>query len=210
MKVLEGLMNFTYIIEFESGEKELKDSALIVREHLRELLDKKNGDTTPKYYAFGHSHLDYAWKWPIEETKRKIQRTLSNQLTMIDIYSDYIFFQGQPALLKLLKENNENLYSRVKTAIKNGNIIADGGMFLEADTNITGGESLIRQFIFGKKFLKEEFGKDSIFCWLPDVFGYTGSLPQIMKKCDIEYFSSTKIFLNYNGGEEFPYNSFMW
>jgi len=110
----------------------------------------------------------------------------------------------------MTKKRYPALYQRIKQAVRSGQWIADGGMWVEPDTNVTGGESLIRQFIHGKRFFSEEFGVDSRLMWLPDVFGYSAALPQIMAGCGIDYFSTQKIFWSYSGGYQFPYNWFWW
>jgi alpha-mannosidase len=125
-------------------------------------------------------------------------------------YPEYKFLQSQCHLYWMMKNHYPKLYARIKESVRKGQWIPDGGMWVEPDTNVTGGESLIRQFIHGKRFFKEEFGIESQLMWLPDVFGYSGALPQIMVGCGIKYFSTQKIFWNYYGGESFPYNLFWW
>jgi alpha-mannosidase len=110
----------------------------------------------------------------------------------------------------MLKRRYPEIYQRVKDAIAEGQFIPEGGTWVEPDTNISGGESLIRQFVHGKRFYKEELGVDSEMLWLPDVFGYSGALPQIMRGCGVKYFSTQKIFWAYHGGAPFPYNTFIW
>jgi len=175
------------------------------RARLGLLLEKMNGDTTPEMIGFGHAHIDVAWLWPLAETERKCVRTFSTQLALLDRYPDYIFFQSQPHLYVMVKEKFPDLYERILMAIKNGKWIADGAAWVEPDTNIPSGESLIRQLIHGKRFFKDEFGVDSQMLWLPDVFGYSGALPQIMQGCDVRFFTTHKIFWAYHGGAEFPY-----
>lgn len=181
------------------------------RELMKPLLDCVNGSTSPLLFLMGQSHLDIAWLWPIEETKRKIARTMSNQLTLMDEYPDYQYVQSQPYLFQLAKELYPEMYERIKQRVAEGRIIPEGGMWVESDTNLAGGESLIRQFLHGKRFFQEEFGKDNQMLWLPDVFGYSGNMPQIMKGCGINYFASVKMFQTYeNVVDPFPYNTFMW
>jgi alpha-mannosidase len=180
------------------------------RERLKPLLECINGSTVPTLYAFGHAHIDVAWLWPLAETERKCIRTFSNQLTLMEEYPEYRFLQSQPQLYQMVKTSHPDLYESVVKAVHEGNIIPEGGMWVESDTNIPSGESLIRQFLHGKRFFKEEFGVDCELLWLPDVFGYSGSLPQIMRGCGIKYFSTQKIFWTYSGGDPFPYNTFIW
>ncbi len=180
------------------------------REILKPTLECKNGSTAPMIYAIGHSHLDLQWLWTDAETRRKAARTLGNQLKLIEEYPEYKYIQSQPWLLETVKNEYPDLYAEVKKAVKNGNIIVEGGMYVESDTNILSGESLIRQFMFGKRFIKEEFGTESEIFWLPDSFGMTASLPQIMKGCGIKYFMNAKVTWQYNGGDEVPHSNFRW
>ncbi|TCM99636.1 alpha-mannosidase [Paenibacillus sp. BK033] len=190
---------------------ELAENVNGCRRLMEPLLSCVNGSTSPLLYLMGQSHLDIAWLWPIEETKRKIARTMSNQLALMDEYPEYTYTQSQPYLFRIVKELYPELYSRIKRRVAEGRIIPEGGMWVESDTNLAGGESLIRQFLHGKRFFMEEFGKDNEMLWLPDVFGYSGNMPQIMKGCGIRYFASVKMFQTYeNVVDPFPYNTFMW
>lgn len=160
------------------------------------------------YYGCGHAHLDLAWLWPIRETKRKLSRTFSNQIYNIEKYPDYIFGVSQPQQLEWMKEIYPSLYDKVKSAIAQERIEPQGRMWVECDTNVPCGESLIRQSIYGEKFWQQEFGKTSKVCWLPDVFGFSGNLPQILKKCGMDYFLTIK--LSWNEQNLFPYRTFKW
>ncbi len=206
----QGLKDVTLIIDLELPEPEMLATINQARDRLRPLLDCVNGSTAPTFYAFGHAHIDVAWLWPLAETTRKIARTVINQLSLMEEYPEYRFLQSQPQLYILLKEHYPELYERFKRALLDGKVIADGAMWVEADTNITGGESLIRQIIFAKQFFRQEFSKDMEVMWLPDVFGYTGSLPQILLNCGCTSFATQKITWIYHGGDPFPYNTFMW
>ncbi len=206
----QGLKDVTQIIDLELAEVDELQMIKLARERLRPLLDCVNGTTAPTLYAFGHAHLDVAWLWPLAETERKIARTVINQLSLIDEYPEYRYLQSQPQLYVMLKNRYPELYMRFKQAVMAGNIIPDGAMWVEADTNITGGESLIRQILYGKQFLREEFSLDTEVMWLPDVFGYSGSLPQIMIGCGCISFATQKITWAYHGGDPFPYNTFLW
>ncbi|SDL73015.1 alpha-mannosidase [Paenibacillus jilunlii] len=189
----------------------LEENAKQCREIMKPLLSCINGSTAPTLYLMGQSHLDVAWLWPIAETKRKIARTMSNQLALMDEYPEYTYTQSQPYLFQLVKTLYPELYTRIKQAVKDGRIIPEGSMWIEPDTNLTSGESLIRQAMHGKRFFKEEFGVDNEMLWLPDVFGYSGNLPQIMKGCGIKYFGSVKLFGTYdNVADPFPHNTFLW
>jgi len=206
----DALMEATLMVDLELPRNEMLKTVRKGRALLKPLLEKKNGSTSARMTCFGHSHIDVAWLWPLQETERKCSRTFASQLALMEEYPDYKYLQSQPHLYQMVKTKYPALYQRIKKAVKAGRWIPDGGMWVEADTNITGGESLIRQFIHGKQFFKQEFGVDNELMWLPDVFGYSGALPQIMQGCGIKYFSTQKIFWTYNGGDPFPYNIFNW
>ena len=206
----QGLRDFATIIDFEVPYEELLAGYRAARKRLRPLMAAVNGTTAPTLYAFGHAHLDVAWLWPLAHTERKAANTFCNQMTLARQYPKYKYLQSQPHLFWMTKNRYPQVYRRVKQAVRAGNIIAEGGMWVEADTNVSGGEALIRQFLHGKKFFREEFGVNSEILWLPDVFGYSGAIPQIMRGCGIKYFATAKIFWNYHGGDAFPYNTFTW
>ncbi len=208
--IVQALEEMTLAVDFELPEEQMLRSVKEGRKILKPALEARNGSTQAEMCCFGHSHIDVAWLWPLEETERKCARTFGTQLALMDEYPEFKYLQSQPHTYQMVKERYPELYKRVKKAVKTGQWIPEGGMWVEPDTNITGGESLIRQFIHGKRFFKEEFGVDSQMMWLPDVFGYTGCLPQIMAECGITCFSTQKIFWTYNGGDQFPYNIFWW
>lgn len=159
-------------------------------------------------YAEGHGHLDLAWLWPVRETKRKAVRTFSNAIYKSEKCPGYVFNGSQPQQYEFIKEQSPELFERVKQAVKNGNIEPQGGMWVEADTNITGGESLVRQCAYGKKYFRDNFNVDVKTLWLPDVFGYTAALPQIIKKCGMDNFMTIK--LSWNNINQFPHQTFLW
>lgn len=206
----EALIDATMIIDPELPEDELLETIHAGRERMKAVLECKNGPTMPTLYAFGHAHIDVAWLWPLAETERKIARTAINQLALFEEYPEFHFLQSQPHLYWMLKQRYPELYQRFKDAVKAGQVIADGGMWVEADTNLSGGESLIRQILYGRQFFRDELGVDSRVLWLPDVFGYSGALPQILNGCGMLGFTTQKITWAYNGGDAFPYNTFLW
>ena len=196
-EIARGLMDATLIVDPELTEAEYLESARLAREHLQPLLQCTNGSTAPTLYAFGHAHLDVAWLWPLQETQRKMARTISNQLSLMDEYPEYCFLQSQPHLYQMLRDHYPDLYADLLSTVASGRVIADGAMWVEADTNLTAGESLSRQILYGKRFFREEFGVDSRILWLPDVFGYSGALPQILRGCDCDGFATQKITCAY-------------
>ena len=209
-RIDEGLRAFSLAVDLELPIPELRKAAAKGRAILAPLLAAHNGSTSPLLTCFGHSHIDVAWLWPLAETRRKNGRTFSTQMALMDEYPEFKFLQSQPHLYRMVKQDYPEIYAKMKAKAKAGQWIPEGGMWVEADTNISGGEALIRQFLHGKKFFKQDFGVDSELMWLPDVFGYSGNMPQIMKGCGIKYFSTAKIFWNYYGGDNFPLNSFWW
>jgi alpha-mannosidase len=206
----EALRQFTLLVDFEVPFDDMVNTVQKARKILEGILACQNGSTSPELYMIGHAHLDVAWLWPLAETERKIGRTIANQLSLMAEYPEYKYIQSQPHLFTMLECRYPDLSQHAKNMVKSGQLIPDGGMWVEADTNLTSGESLIRQFMYGKQFFKNEFGVDSELLWLPDVFGYSGSLPQIMRGCGVKYFATQKIFWTYNGGDTFPYNLFTW
>ena len=209
-RIARALEQFTLKADFEQPRPQRIASYREAREVLRPVLEAENGATAPVFYAVGNAHLDLAWLWPMAETYRKTARTFAAQLRLIEEYPEYKFIQSQPASYEMCKKYYPELFERIKEAIKKGQWIADGAMWVEPDTNMAGGEALIRQILYGKKYYKEEFGTESEILWLPDTFGYTASLPQILKGCGVKYLVTQKIFWSYNEGEEFPYHYFNW
>ncbi|HNT76130.1 MAG TPA: glycoside hydrolase family 38 C-terminal domain-containing protein [Anaerolineae bacterium] len=205
-----GLRDFTRIVDFELPRAEMLATVQAGRARLKPLLECVNGSTVPEMFAFGHAHIDVAWLWPLQETERKAGRTFSTQLALMAEYPEYRFLQSQPHLYRMVKQRYPDLYARIRAAAAQGQFMPDGAAWVEPDTNIAGGEALIRQMLHGKRFYQEEFGVESELLWLPDVFGYSGALPQILRGCGVKYFSTQKIFWTYNGGEPFPHNTFVW
>lgn len=171
-------------------------------------LAKQGGDPALKITAIGHAHMDLAWLWPIRETIRKGARTFATALALMDEYPDYVFGASQPQLFAWMKERYPLLYAQIKRRVKEGRLEPQGAMWVEADTNISGGEALIRQLLYGKRFFRDEFGLDVRYLWLPDVFGYSAALPQILKKAGVAYFSTQK--LSWSLINRFPHQSFHW
>ena len=156
----------------------------------------------------GHTHIDVAWLWTVAQTREKVARSFSTVLKLMEEYPEYIFMSSQPQLYKMLKEDHPKIYEKVKEKIEEGVWEPEGAMWLESDCNVTSGESLVRQIMHGKRFFKDEFNVDSKILWLPDVFGYSAALPQILKKSDVDYFMTTKIA--WNQFNKIPHDTFMW
>lgn len=206
--ILKDLFHALNKISFNACEAELEEQAALARKALAVLLEQKNGPTTPSIHLTGHAHIDHAWLWHIGETERKTARTFVNMTLFAKEYPEFIFIQSQPCQLETVKKEYPDVFNAVLEAYKNGNWEANGGMWVEADCNIPSGESLIRQFLVGKKVNKELLGYEADTLWLPDVFGYAAALPQILAGCRIKYFVTSKI--NWNDTTRFPYETFIW
>ncbi len=205
-----ALKEVTALVDPEAEPKTFDGSLAAARSVLAGLLAARNGPTMPEMFCFGHAHLDVAWLWPLAQTYRKAGATFSTALALMKQYPEYRFLQSQAQLYEYVRRDYPDIFDGIRRAVRRGQWIADGAMWVEPDTNISGGESLIRQFLYGKRFFKENFGIDSEVCWLPDVFGYNGNLPQILLGCGVKYFSTAKIFWNLHGGTTFPYETFTW
>ncbi len=158
--------------------------------------------------AVGHAHIDTGWLWPVRETIRKCARTFSSQVKLLEEYPDYVFGASQAQHYWFVKHHYPELYAKIKKYVAEGRWEIQGGMWVEADCNVTSGESMVRQFLHGKNFFMDEFGFDVKNLWLPDVFGYSAAMPQIIRKSDCDYFLTQKI--SWSQFNKFPYHSFLW
>ncbi|MFZ6991566.1 alpha-mannosidase [Curtobacterium sp. RRHDQ66] len=158
--------------------------------------------------AVGHAHIDSAWLWPVRETKRKCARTFSNVLDLMDRDPDFTFACSSAQQYAWIKAEYPSIFSRIKQRVAEGRWIPVGGMWVESDTNLPGGEALARQFVAGKRFFLEEFGIDTPEAWLPDSFGYTGALPQIVRAAGSKWFVTQKP--SWNETNVIPHTSFHW
>ena len=155
---------------------------------LTDYLYTNQRDSMATISCIGHTHIDIAWLWTLAVTQDKAVRSFSTVLELMKQYPEYRFMSSQPQLYQYVKQNAPEIYEQIKARIAEGRWEAEGGMFVEADCNLSSGESLVRQVLYGKRFFKQEFGVDNQILWLPDVFGYSAALPQIMKKSGIRYF----------------------
>ncbi len=162
----------------------------------------------PSVVAVGHAHIDLAWLWPVAQTRRKGARTFSTVLKLMQQYPDYHFVASQPALYQMVQQDEPEVYQQIKARIAEGRWEPTGATWVEMDCNLSGGEALVRQFLLGKRFFREELGVNPRLLWLPDVFGYSAALPQIMKSCGVDYFMTTKI--SWNEYNRLPYDTFRW
>ena len=195
-------------INYDMGEEAFLESVDKAAETLWNKISEINYSTPGEVFMGGHSHLDVAWLWTVKEITRKTARTFSNNLALMDNYPDFKFTQSQAVLYDFMKKYYPDIFERVKEKVKNGQWEIVGNAWVEADTNIASGESLIRQLLYGREFFLKEFGISSDVYWLPDCFGFTWALPQIIKRSGMKYFLTSK--LQYNDTNEFPMSVFKW
>lgn len=191
-----------------SAYAENPDNATLARAQLKEMLDLQADATALTSIAVGHAHIDTGWLWPVRETIRKCGRTFAAQVSLIERYPGYVFGASQPQHYAFTKQYYPSIYEKIKEKVKEGSWELQGGMWVEADCNVTSGESLVRQILHGKNFYMDEFGEDVKNLWIPDVFGYSAAMPQILKKSGIDYFLTQKI--SWSQFNKFPHHTFKW
>lgn len=190
------------------GSKAFYASVEEADDFLNETLDGMDKNSMVTVNCVGHTHIDLAWLWRLKHTREKASRSFSTVLRLMEMFDEYIFLQTQPQIYEYIKQDFPEIYEEIKERVKEGRWEPDGAMWVEADCNLTSGESLTRQILMGSKFVKEEFGKEMHYLWLPDVFGYSWALPQILKKSGIDTFMTTKI--SWNEYNRMPHDTFMW
>ncbi len=178
------------------------------RRILKSAMGSLSSESPHTVYAMGHAHLDTAWLWPISVTKLKMTHTTAVQLGLMERYPAYLYAHSQASQYEWIEQNHPRLFDRIRQAVKAGQWEPVGSMWVEADCNLTGGESLIRQFLYGKQYFREKFGIDTVEMWLPDVFGYSAALPQILRKFNIQGFLTQK--MSWNQTNKIPHNTFWW
>ncbi len=182
--------------------------------HAHAMLQKELGPQpapvagSPAVLCLGHSHLDLAWKWQVRHSIKKAARTCANALRLMELYPEFRYSQSQAQLYQWMQIHQPVLFAQIRKRIASGQWEATGGMWVESDCNIPNGESLVRQFLFGKRYFRRELASDPQTAWLPDCFGFCYSLPQIMKECGIRRFVTTK--LSWNQFTSFPHDTFFW
>ena len=189
----------------EAFRASLREAAAVLREGLAAIPPEE----APTITAVGHAHLDVAWLWPLSQTRAKAARTFATVLRLMERYPEFRFAQSQPQLYAFVEEDHPSLFAEIQARVGEGRWEPLGGMWVEADTNLSGGESLIRQFLLGRRYFRRAFGHPGTpVLWLPDSFGYSAALPQIAAGCGLRYFVTTK--LSWNEYNRFPYDSFRW
>lgn len=191
------------------GSREFYTSVRRANEQMHEEMRSLQEEHPLTVRAVGHTHIDVAWLWRLKHTREKAGRSFSTVLKLMDQYPEYQFLQTQPQLYEYIKNDYPEIYEQIKQRIAEGRWEAGGAMWLEADCNIPSGESLSRQLLYGQRFLEHELGvKRCRYLWLPDVFGYSWALPQILKQAGIDTFITTKI--SWNQYNRMPHDTFTW
>jgi alpha-mannosidase len=208
--LLQSLNEAFYRVDFtESGSASFYRSLQDAGERLAQALaELAHDEMKPSITAVGHAHLDMAWLWQLSHTREKAARTFATVLHLMRQYPEYRFVHSSPQLYLYLKEDYPDLFAAVRQKIADGEWEITGATWIEPDTNLPGGEALVRQFLYGLRSVRQEFGVDMKLLWLPDVFGYSYALPQIIRKCGIRYFMTTKI--SWSQFNRFPYDTFRW
>lgn len=209
-KIREALDQFTHIVDLEAPQEERFALYRRGRQALQPALACRNGSTAPLMRLIGQSHIDLAWLWPLEETYHKAVRTYANQLALLEEYPEYRFLACEPALMEMLRESAPDTYARVLEKAREGQIILDGAFYVECDTNIPSGESLVRQLLWGKRWFRETLGIDSRVAWQPDTFGFSPCLPQLLQGFGVPCFATQKLLRADPECQRFPYQDFLW
>lgn len=210
--IMSYLENTANLIDFRTKESGIFDSSVktalqyIETQFYDRFCSEKKCEA--QAVCIGHTHIDVAWLWTLSQTREKALRSFSTVISLMKQYPEYKFMSSQAQLYKYVKEQDPRLYEQIKEMIKCGRWEVEGAMWVEADCNLTSGESLVRQVMFGKRFFKEEFDKDCKILWLPDVFGYSAALPQILLKSGVTRFLTSKI--SWNETNKMPNDTFMW
>ena len=197
-----------YNIPSESFYESCVRASEFLEEEFYKKVCREPRDNEPTVVGIGHTHIDCAWLWTLRQTREKVQRSFSTVVELMKQYPEYKFMSSQAFLYQNLKEEAPEVYEDVKRLIAEGRWECEGAMWVEADCNLSSGESLVRQVLYGKRFFLEEFGVENRVLWLPDVFGYSAALPQILKKSDVDWFVTSKI--SWNDMNVMPHDTFDW
>ncbi|WP_171168983.1 glycoside hydrolase family 38 C-terminal domain-containing protein [Streptomyces sp. I05A-00742] len=178
------------------------------RERLAGVLAAPAQASAHRISAVGHAHIDSAWLWPLRETVRKVARTTSNMTALLEDEPEFVYAMSQAQQFAWVKEHRPEVWARVKKAVAEGRFVPVGGMWVESDTNMPGSEALARQFVHGKRFFLEKFGIETEEVWLPDSFGYSAALPQLVRLSGSKWFLTQKI--SWSQMNKFPHHTFWW
>lgn len=203
-RILQGLDDALDVVDLQ----DVAGTAARARAVLAPVLAASAGESEHRISAVGHAHIDSAWLWPVRETIRKVARTSSSMAELIEDTDDFVFGMSSAQQYAWLKEHRPEVYRRVRDAVAGGRFLPLGGMWVESDTVMPSGESLVRQFLYGQRFFETEFGIRCRGVWLPDSFGYSPALPQLLARAGFEWFFTQKI--SWNQVNVFPHHSFAW
>lgn len=178
------------------------------RAQLAAMLARPAASSAQTMGAVGHAHIDSAWLWPLRETRRKVARTVANQLNLIAGHPEHIFAFPAAQHWAWLQADHPELFARLIDAVEAGNVVPVGGMWVESDANLPGGEAMCRQLLYGQRYFIDNVGRPCEEVWLPDSFGYSGALPQLAKLAGARWFLTQKI--SWNQVDRFPHHSFWW
>lgn len=204
MQILQALDNALDVLDLQ----DITGTAGLARDELAEVLAAPAEHSAHQISAIGHSHIDSAWLWPLRETIRKVSRTCSSMVELLGDEPEFLYGMSSAQQYKWLKTHRPEVWDRVKQAVADERFLPLGGMWVESDTVMPSGESLVRQFLYGQKFFRDEFGVRSKGVWLPDSFGYSPALPQLMRRAGFEWFFTQKI--SWNQQNKFPHHTFDW
>lgn len=207
-KLFRIIMDSVSKLDLEFDSNRLRASIPAASQALHEGLSALPHKATAMVKFVGQAHIDTAWLWPLKESVRKTAKTFSNVVDLMDRYPELIFAFSQPQLFAYLEEFYPELFEKVRKRVQEGRIELVGNAWVEMDTNVPSGEALVRQLLYGRQYYLSRFGKASRVFWMPDVFGYTWALPQIMKRSGVDYFFTSK--LNNNDTNRFPHSLFRW
>jgi alpha-mannosidase len=188
--------------------RDVAGTAAAGRAVLADVLRQPAYPSAHRITAVGHAHIDSAWLWPVRETARKCARTFANVLALMEDDPDLVFACSSAQQYVWIRDNYPELFARIRTRVAEGRFVPVGGMWVESDTNMPGGEALVRQFLAGQRFFAEEFGIECREAWLPDSFGYTAALPQIARLAGIRWFLTQKT--SWNETNRIPHHTFWW
>ncbi|MGO9854200.1 MAG: alpha-mannosidase [Acidimicrobiales bacterium] len=225
---VEGLfLDMRILIELAAADPDRSEEINAVLDEARDLIDPENvsawvapardvlaplldrpTSSANTVVAVGHAHIDCAWLWPLRETRRKCARTFSNQLRLLERYPEHHFVCSQAVQYQWMKDAYPDLFEEIREQVRSGRWEPVGGMWVEPDTNVPSGESLVRQLVYGKRFFAEEFGIETHELWIPDVFGYSAALPQIAREAGVTSLITQK--MSWNDTNRFPHTSFWW
>ncbi|TXK18769.1 glycoside hydrolase family 38 C-terminal domain-containing protein [Homoserinibacter sp. GY 40078] len=187
---------------------DIPGTAQAARDALADVAARPAHASAHRVVATGHAHIDSAWLWPLRETVRKCARTFTNVMALMDEHPDFVFACSSAQQYQWMKEYHPQVFERIREKVAAGQFVPVGGMWVESDTNMPGSEAMARQFIAGKRFFLEEFGVDCEEAWLPDSFGYSGALPQIVAAAGERWFLTQKI--SWNQTNKMPHHTFRW